>query len=290
MTGTRALLLLNPRARRGRDAGGDAAERLRSLGLDLTVLEIRDPAGLPELVRARAPEADRLLVAGGDGTLNAALQGLAGTGVPLGIIPVGTANNTARTLGLPTDLDEACKIAAGDRTRLIDLGRVNERWFFTTASLGLSVAVTRLLTRDLKRRWGRLAYAYAAVRAVLERRAFDAEIVAGEQRLALRSVQIVVGNGRYYGSALPVAEDAEIDDGWLDLYAVEARSRWRLFTLAPALKAGRQGERPDVHTLRARKVEIRTSVPKTINVDGELGPRTPATFVVVLRSLAVFCA
>ena len=290
MTGTRALLLLNPRARRGRDAGGDAAERLRSLGLDLTVLEIRDPAGLPELVRARAPEADRLLVAGGDGTLNAALQGLAGTGVPLGIIPVGTANNTARTLGLPTDLDEACKIAAADRTRLIDLGRVNERWFFTTASLGLSVAVTRLLTRDLKRRWGRLAYAYAAVRAVLERRAFDAEIVAGEQRLALRSVQIVVGNGRYYGSALPVAEDAEIDDGWLDLYAVEARSRWRLFTLGPALKAGRQGERPDVHTLRARKVEVRTSVPKTINVDGELGPRTPATFVVVPRSLAVFCA
>jgi diacylglycerol kinase (ATP) len=290
MTGTRALLLLNPRARRGRDAGADAAERLRSLGLDLTVLEIRDPGGLPELVRARAREADRLLVAGGDGTLNAALQGLAGTGVPLGIIPVGTANNTARTLGLPTDLDEACKIAAGDRTRLIDLGRVNERWFFTTASLGISVAVTRLLTRDLKRRWGRLAYAYAAVRAVLERRAFDAEIVAGEQRLALRSVQIVVGNGRYYGSALPVAEDAEIDDGWLDLYAVEARSRWRLFTLAPALKAGRQGERPDVHTLRARKVEIRTSVPKTINVDGELGPRTPATFVVVPRSLAVFCA
>ena len=289
MTGTRALLLLNPRARRGRDAGADAAERLRSLGLDLTVLEIRDPAGLPELVRARAPEADRLLVAGGDGTLNAALQGLAGTGVPLGIIPVGTANNTARTLGLPTDLDEACKIAAGDRTRLIDLGRVNERWFFTTASLGISVAVTRLLTRDLKRRWGRLAYAYAAVRAVLERRAFDAEIVAGEQRLALRTVQVVVGNGRYYGSALPVAEDAEIDDGWLDLYAVEARSRWRLITLGPALKTGRQGERPDVHTLRARKVEIRTSVPKTINVDGELGPRTPATFAVIPRSLAVFC-
>lgn len=289
MTGTRALLLLNPRARRGRDTGADAAERLRSLGLDLTVLEIRDPAGLPELVRARAREVDRLLVAGGDGTLNAALQGLAGTGVPLGIIPVGTANNTARTLGLPTDLDEACKVAAGGRTRLIDLGRANERWFFTTASLGLSVAVTRLLTRDLKRRWGRLAYGYAAVRAVLERRAFDAEIVAAEQRLALRSVQIVVGNGRYYGSALPVAEDAEIDDGWLDLYAVEARSRWRLFTLAPALRAGRQGKRPDVHTLRTRRVEIRTSVPKTINVDGELGPRTPATVVVVPRSLAVFC-
>jgi YegS/Rv2252/BmrU family lipid kinase len=290
MAGTRALLLLNPGARRARDAGGVVAERLQALGLDLAVLEIRDPAGLPELVRTRVSEVDRLIVAGGDGTLNAVIQGLVGSRAPLGIIPVGTANNTARALDLPAELDAACAIAAGSQTRLIDLGRVNDRWFFTTASLGLSVTVTRLLTRDLKRRWGRLAYGYAALRAVLERRPFGAEIIAGGERLSLRTFQIVVGNGRYYGSALPVAEDAAIDDGWLDLYAVEARSRWRLLTLAPALKGGRQGERRDVHVLRARQVEIRTTTPRTINVDGELGPRTPATFVVVPRALAVFCA
>ena len=288
MTGTRALLLLNPRARRGREAGPQMAERLRGLGLAVEAVEIHDAAALPEIVRRRAAGADRVIVAGGDGTLNAALQGLAGTGTPLGIIPVGTANNTARTLGLPTDAADACAVAAGSTTRTIDLGRVNDRWFFTTASLGLSVTVTRLLTRDLKRRWGRLAYGYAAARALLERRPFEAEIVAGGRHLALRTFQIVVGNGRYYGSALPVAEDAEIDDGWLDVYAVEARSRWRLVTLAPALKSGRQGERGDVHTLRARQVEVRTGVPRTINVDGELGPQTPATFVVVPRALAVF--
>src|SRR5687767_4657491 len=113
MTGTRALLLVNPRARRGRDTGTEAAERLRSFGLDLNVAEVHDAARLPALVRERGPGVDRVLVAGGDGTLNAALQGLAGAGVPLGIIPVGTANNTARALGLPTDLEEACRIAAG---------------------------------------------------------------------------------------------------------------------------------------------------------------------------------
>ena len=287
MTGTRALLLVNTKARRGRDTGSDAVARLRELGLALEVVEIRDPAGVPDLVRRRVPEVDRVLVAGGDGTLNLALQGLAAADTPLGIIPAGTANNTARALGLPTDIREACAAAAGPNTRRIDLGRVNDRWFFTTASLGISVAVTRLLTRDLKRRWGKLAYAYAAARAILERRAFDAEIVSGSERLRVRTVQIVVGNGRYYGSALPVAADAEIDDGWLDLYAVEARSRWRLVTLAPALKRGKQGERPDVHTLRTRAVEIHTTVPKTINVDGELGSRTPAMFVVVPRALAV---
>ena len=289
MTGTRALLLLNPKARRGRETGPDAVERLRELGLSVEVVEIGDPAGLPDLVRRRAAEVDRLLVAGGDGTLNAVLQGLAGSDTPLGILPVGTANNTARALGLPTDLAEACAVAAGPSTRPIDLGKVNDRWFFTTASLGISVAVTRLLSGDLKRRWGKLAYAHAAVREVLERRPFDAEIISGTQELRLRTVQIVVGNGRYYGSALPVAEDAEIDDGWLDLYAVEATSRWRLFTLAPSLKRGTHGERPEVHTIRTRAVEIRTAVPKTINVDGELGPQTPARLVVVPRALSVLC-
>jgi diacylglycerol kinase (ATP) len=288
MTGTRALLLLNPRARRGREAGPDLAGALRSHGLDVEVVEIGDPAALAELVRRRAPGMGRVIVAGGDGTLNAALQGLATTITPLAIIPVGTANNTARALGLPTETADACRVAAGSVARPIDLGRVNDRWFFTTASLGLSVTVTRLLTRDLKRRWGRLAYGYAALRATLERRPFYAEILAGGQRLALRTFQIVVGNGRYYGSALPVAEDAEIDDGWLDLYAVEARSRWRLVTMVPALKTGRQGQRPDVHTLRAREVEIRTRTPRTINVDGELGPHTPARIIVVPRSLSVF--
>jgi diacylglycerol kinase (ATP) len=290
MPGTRALLLLNPRARRGREAGPDLAEALQGPGLDLEIVEIGDAGALPALVRRRAPEFGRVIAAGGDGTLNAVLQGLAGTPTPLAIIPVGTANNTARALQLPTDTSEACKVAAGASTRAIDLGRVNDRWFFTTASLGLSVTVTRLLTRDLKRRWGRLAYGYAALRAVIERRPFHADIAADGHRLTLRTFQIVVGNGRYYGSALPVAEDAAIDDGWLDLYAVEARSRWRLVTLAPALKTGRQGERGDVHTLRARQVEIRTRVPRTINVDGELGPQTPATIMVVPRALAVFAA
>ena len=290
MTGTRALLLLNPRARRGREAGPDLADALRDHGLEVEAVEIGDAAALPDLIRRRASAVERVIVAGGDGTLNAALQGLAATTTPLGIIPVGTANNTARALGLPTDIGEACRIAAGAHGRPIDLGRVNDRWFFTTASLGLSVTVTRLLTRDLKRRWGRLAYGYAALRATLERRPFHAEILAGEQRLSLRTFQIVVGNGRYYGSALPVAADAEIDDGWLDLYAVEARSRWRLVTMIPALKTGRQGERPDVHTLRAREVEIRTPSPRTINVDGELGPKTPARIVVVPRALSVFSA
>ena len=105
-----------------------------------------------------------MIVAGGDGTLNAALQGLVEAGLPLGIIPLGTANNLARTLGIPSDPAGACEVIAAGHRRRIDLGWVNGRYFCTTASVGLSVQITEELSPEAKRRWGPAAYALAAVR------------------------------------------------------------------------------------------------------------------------------
>jgi diacylglycerol kinase family enzyme len=99
---------------------------------------------------------------------------------------------------------------------------------------------------------------------------------------------VVVGNGRYYGSALPVAEDASIEDSRLDLYSLEVRHWWKLLTLAPALVRGRQGEKRSVETLRAQQFEIMTPAPMDINVDGEIQGQTPATVRVVPRTLEVF--
>jgi YegS/Rv2252/BmrU family lipid kinase len=231
---------------------------------------------------------DRVVVAGGDGTLNAAVQGLVGTGLPLAVLPLGTANNLARTLGLPTALEAACAVAAHGAPRAIDLGWINGRYFFTTASMGLSVEISERLSARTKQRWGALAYAVVAVRAVAQARPFKAEIrwVAGTRQS--RTVQIVVGNGRYYGSALPVAEDATIDDARLDLYSLEVRHWLGLLALIPALRRGRHGEKRSVEALRSTEFEIRTNVPLKLNVDGEIWGQTPARCRVVPRALEVF--
>ena len=99
---------------------------------------------------------------------------------------------------------------------------------------------------------------------------------------------MVVGNGRYYGSALPVAEDATIDDARLDLYSLEVNHWWELLLLLPALKRGRHGEKRSVQTLRATELEIETRVPMAVNVDGEICSQTPARFRVMPRALEVF--
>jgi YegS/Rv2252/BmrU family lipid kinase len=285
---SRALFLVNPRAREGGEGAEEIATRLRGLGLDPLVEPAEDPARLPGLIRGHQGRVDRVIVGGGDGTLGAAVQGLVDSGLPLGIVPLGTANNLARTLGIPSDLEGACALIAAGHRRRIDLGRVNDRYFFTTASLGLSVRITEELSPGMKRRWGSVAYLLAAVKAIRRSHPFRAEISWEGGTRKTRTVQIVVGNGRYYGAALAVARDAAIDDARLDLYSLEVNHWWELARLAPSLKLGTHGRRDEVETLRAKAFEIRTNRPMPIDLDGEVGAETPASFRVVPRALEVF--
>src|SRR5262249_10777621 len=157
---------------------------------------------------------------------------------------LGTANDLARTLQLPADLRGAAEvIAAGHATR-IDLGWVNGRHFFNVAGLGLTVQITRRLSKEVKSRWGVFAYGVAAGRVAWGSRPFHAEIRAGGEVHRLRTVQIAVGNGRYYGGGMTVAEDAAIDDGRLDLYSLEIDHWWQIVPLLPAMRQGNLAVRP----------------------------------------------
>lgn len=283
----RALLIVNPNARRGGGPPAEVADCLRGHGLD--VFEPSGEGDSPaELIRRHASEADLVVVGGGDGTLSAAVAALVETHLPLGIVPLGTANNVARTLGIPADVPRACEVIAAGHTRPIDLGCVNDVYFFTTASLGLSVAITRLLHPESKRRWGVLAYGLAALKVLSRIRPFSAEIRWNGGVRVLRTVQIVVGNGPHYGSALTVAEGAAIDDARLDLYSIEVRKWYSLLALLPALKRGSHGDRKGVFTVRTTEIEVRTRRPHRIDTDGELGAQTPAVFRVLPRALTVF--
>ena len=282
-----ALLLLNPGARKGAVSPSDAADALRARGLDVIFEPLDDPGRAHALIHRHATAIDRVIVGGGDGTLSAVTRALIDTDLPLGILPLGTANNVARTLDIPVGLEAAFDLAAGEARRRIDVGEVNGHCFLTTASFGLSVAITESLSHKAKQRWGALAYALTATRVLARARAVHAHIRWDGGELHTRTVQVVVGNGRYYGSALQVAEDAAIDDHALDLYSIELRRWWQLLSLAVALKRGSHGKRRAVQTARARGFEVTTSIPCPIDADGELATETPATFRLLPAAIAV---
>ena len=206
----------------------------------------------------------------------------------LGILPMGTANDLARTLHIPDDLEAAADVILAGRRRRIDLGTVNGQPFFNVASIGLSAELARQLSGDLKRRWGRAGYALAAFRALARAERFAAIISENGETVTSRTVQIAVGNGRFYGGGTVVAEDAAIDDGHLDLYSLEIRTVFKLALMLQSFRSGAHGAWSEVRTLRGTEFEIRTRRPRPVNVDGELIAETPAVFKVHPGAVTVF--
>ncbi|PIG95200.1 lipid kinase [Gloeocapsopsis sp. IPPAS B-1203] len=281
----RALLLINRHARQGQNS--QAIAQLQKLDLELITENIEDVRFLPEIIESYQNQVDLVIIGGGDGTLNAAVDGLVTTQLPLGILPLGTANDLARTLGIPKSLSAACQIIARGHVQHIDLGCVNGKHFFNVASLGLSVQITQRLTKETKRRWGVFAYAITAIEAMWRSRPFHAEIRLNGKTIQLKTIQIAIGNGRYYGGGMAIVHDAKINDQRLDVYSLEIQHWWQMLALLPALRRGRHTTSSGVRAFHAQEIEVYTRKPHPINTDGEITTYTPAHFRVIPRALAV---
>ncbi|MBD2043238.1 lipid kinase [Microcoleus sp. FACHB-672] len=282
----RALLLVNPNARLGQEGRLQALQQLQELGLELIEESAENPKALPDLIRHYRQQIDCVIVGSGDGTINAALDGLVDTGLPLGILPLGTANNLARNLGIPQSLPAACEIIAQGKRRTIDIGCVNGKYFLNVAGIGLSAEINKRVSKQFKRRWGSVAYAATALQVLWQSRPFWADIQGNNEYIRVKTVQITVCNGRYYGSGLSVSENATIDDQRLDLYCVEIQHWWDLIPLLPAIIKGKPGR--GVRTLQAQTIEIQTRRSYLIDADGELTGNTPAQFQIIPQALSVF--
>ncbi len=283
----RALFLVNRQARRGAQSIEVAAQQLRRSGFELVEVPTENPLQLSEVIRAHERSVDLVIVGGGDGTLNAAIAGVVDTQLPLGILPLGTANDLARTLGIPTNIDLACATIAGREMKRIDLGWVNGHYFFNVASFGLSVAITDRLTKQTKRRWGVMAYGVAAIQALWKSRPFRATIRSGNRVERVKTIQVTVGNGVYYGGGLAVADDASIADDRLDLYSLEIDHFWRWLHLLPAMYRGRHHLYPYVHAQQGKEFFIDCNRSLSINTDGEIKTQTPAHFKVISKAISV---
>ena len=254
-------LLANPASGSG---GADEIERgLRARGLDVVRFEL-DRA---DDVATAAPE--RVIVAGGDGSIGRAAEAAANARAPLGVVPVGTANDFARALGLPDDPAEATELAAtGKRRKCLDLGRVGRRPFVNAASTGLSPVAARKAD-GLKRFLGPLSYTVGALRAGLFAQPVEARVaVDGRTAFEGRAWQLIVGLTGAFGGGAEV--DSDPADGRLDLVAIEARSRARLVLHGYGLRSGTVEEQEGVITAAGARIEVDTDSDAGFNIDGEL--------------------
>ena len=282
----RLALIANPRSGTAPDPG-ELEALLASNGADVAYLpidEIADQHGgdlqdgaLAALTAGARP--DRIVVAGGDGSIGPAARCAAELGVPLAVVPVGTANDFARARDLPRDLGEACALARdpGAATGRAELGLAAGRPFVNAASAGLA-AVAADAAKPHKPRLGPLAYGIGALRAGLTAAPLRCAVVCdGERGFAGPAWQVVVGVTGAFGAGSEIG-GTRPDDGLLDVAVVPAGSRLGLARRAFGMRTGRLTEQDGVVHERAAVVEVETDGHTAFNIDGETCRCDPACF------------
>ena len=275
---------------------GDArrvAALLRERGATVTVHDFRpgqDDAVAAAARAAAAAAPDRLVAAGGDGSLGPVAAAAAAADLPLAVVPTGTANDFARALDLPADLEAACALAARAETRerAVDLLRAGDRPFLNAASAGLSVIAARE-ARPLKRPLGALAYAVGALRAGLAARPLACRAtVDGAELFAGNAWQVIVaGTGAFGGGS--ELDAARPDDRLVDVAVLAAGPRLALVRRAWGMRAGGLAEQPGVRHGRGREVALELPADAPLNVDGELCRVAPARFTSRGERVRVVC-
>ncbi|WP_084789569.1 lipid kinase [Saccharomonospora iraqiensis] len=289
----RVAVVVNTGSRRGAEHYGPVVRRLARTGLPVvTTHAVTDGAEMePTLRQVIDADHDLIVVGGGDGTLSTAAGLLAGTDRTLGILPLGTANDFARTLHVPADPVTACHALAEGRVVDVDVGRVDGEPLLNVASVGLAVGVTEALTARLKKFLGPLAYPVATARAYRQHRPFRARLEfpdGDHEPVDLDDLlQVTVGNGRYYGGGNAISPTAGIDDHELDLVAIVRGSLPEHVTIARRLRDGTFVRHDNVHYLTTRRVRLSTDPPSDVTVDGEIAGTTPTLFTIERNALHV---
>ena len=234
---------------------------------------------------------DTIVAAGGDGTLNEVINGLeenAGQ-TRVGLIPLGTGNDFARTIGLPTDVEAALGVLRAGHTRPIDLVRVTSdkvRYFLNVSAGGFSGLVNEKLTPEMKKTWGPLAYLRSAAAALPELRAYRTTLAFDNvESLTLDLYNVVVANGRYVAGGTLIAPEASIDDGLLDVILIQQRPAAELALVAAQVVVGAHLSSDAVVFRRTPKLTVNSKPGMWFNVDGELVGNEPACFEILPRAL-----
>ena len=287
-------MIVNTRSRSGERAFFQALDRLQELGVTLgPTYAVRDPVRLPETVRDVLDDGSEyrvLILGGGDGSVSSVVDFLAHRDVTLGLLPLGTANDFARTLEIPVDIEQACHTIAHGKVVDVDLGLARDNYYVNVASTGLSVKVTQALSSRLKK-IGALAYPMAAIRAFFEHEPFSARLTFpdGDREPVEygRLLHLAVGNGRFYGGGIVVAPEAGIDDRRLDVLAIELGRPRTLLGVARYIRSGDFIRMEGVHHHRTERVRLETEPELPINIDGEVVTGTPQDFSVEHNALKV---
>ncbi len=274
----RAMLVVNASSRNGEAAFEEARDKLAAAGLDLIDAHVvHDPAVMEPVIKAAIARAPMVIVGGGDGTLSAVVDHFVGKDTVFAVLPVGTANSFARSLGLPLDIDGAIDVIVYGQRKRIDLGMINGDYFANVAALGMSPLIADSVPAGLKRYLGIIGYIIWAIRVAFRFRPFRLRITLEDGTTeSIWATEARIANGTHQGGCLLV-ENARLDSGEMVIQAVTGKSlaglAWSWFATLFRLRRRDQ----TVTEWRGRQLILDTKPHQKISIDGEISAKTPVS-------------
>ena len=283
-----AILIVNAMSRTGAEAFDEVRNKLAAAGIELIAAHaIEDPDQMASVIRDAISKAPMVIVGGGDGSLSTNVNFFMGRNTVFAILPLGTANSFAGTLGIPKDIDSAIDVITNGRRKRIDLGCIDGKYFVNSAAIGLSPLIADTVPHKLKRYLGMVGYLIWAVWCAFRFRPFrmTVEHVDG-RRERLWATEARIANGTHHGG-VELVESQEVDSGEIVIQAVTGKSVWGLawswFATILKLRA-RHGTTCE---FRGRSLKLETRPRLEISVDGEISARTPVTVSVASSVIEV---
>ncbi len=270
-----AILIVNAASRSGADAFDESRNKLIAAGVELLDAKaVKNPKSMGAAVKQAIKRSPMVIVGGGDGSLSSSVDHFMGTDTILAILPLGTANSFARTLGIPLELDGAIEVIARGEARKIDVGCINGEHFLNAAALGLAPKVAESVPHGLKRSLGRLGYLLWAGWSAASFNAFRLKVDDGRRTHRLWATEVRIANGSFH-AGMELIESADVESGEIVVQAVTGRSviglGWSYLTSALKLTARHQTTRE----FRGCKLTVSTRPQMQVSIDGELGATSP---------------
>lgn len=284
-------LIVNAGSRKGEEMYAQAHESLSCAGADLVLSEAaHTPGDIPGLIdRAVQAGADRIVLGGGDGTISSSSRQIAKAEVELALLPLGTANSFARSLGVPLEIEEACQLALTGTPRSIDLGFVGDHCFTNIAAIGLPAQIGRTIPDRLKRYFGQGAYLLWGAYKLMRFRGFRCTVSTDAGSETHDVVEVRIANGSNFGK-MEAVPHADPESHEIVIQLVRGTSNWALAREWASMATGRVPEIGKITEVRGRTVRIETTPPQPVSVDGEVLMRTPAHVSVAPAALQLVTA
>lgn len=261
---------------------------LEKHGIAVILKETQHAGHAVEIAKNATKDApDVVIAAGGDGTINEVINGLVGTGLPLAIIPTGTANVFSLQLSIPNTPEDACqKIIEGNVAR-IDLGQVNDRYFCCMAGIGLDAKIIQQVDTKRKKLFGSLAYLLVGIRLYLWHKSQPISVQIDDQSLPRQGYFVIVSNTKYYGGSIPVMSQANLQDGLLDVCIFKHKKLFRSLMSLIRVLSGKITKDASIEYFHCKEVTLNSKQPTPIHLDAEYYGETPIKIAVANKALNV---